>query len=181
MPVVRTMLDMNDVMAILTRKGYGVNRDRRYDLQLTIATERQYSSGAYERKLLKGLSREETHAVLGSAESPDEAALLFEDLSLGKISSAVEATRTESASTGLSAEALSNIIDNRVAFGVQQAVEPHMREIMQIKTDIAALVAELRTLTAEKPQKPEKKGRKSKVMTAEKADAILAELDPPAA
>lgn len=171
MPVVRTLLDINDVISILSRRGYGVNRNNQFDLQLSVAGPRKYQSGSFERILMKGLSRTEVKAVLEKAESHEEAAIMFEALSKGERVSAIEEMDETTASTGLSAQDIATIIDNRVANEVARALTPVMRDLEIMRAEIAKL--------RQTEPVPTKKIKKGKLPTHDETEALLASMNIP--
>lgn len=181
MPVVRTQIDIQDVAAILTSKGYIVNRNPRFQIQLGVKGTRQYSTGSFETELLRGISKQEAVAILERAETAQEAALLFEKLSLGQIASAVEQTQ-ERGNMGLTAEDLEGIISRRVANEVQRAFT-HMLD--PVLARLAKVEEELANLPSDPEAKKKCKGKKGKgkkedgMPTADETEAILAKMGIP--
>lgn len=184
------MLDMQDVMPILLARGYGVHRNRQYELQLTVAGKRQFkTTGAYERECLKGISRAEVEAVLQKAETFEEAANLFELMSKGEVVSLVEEVSGSTASTGLTAEQIASIIDSRVANRVREELAPLHSQLADFRTEMGALVEKCQDLLAAKKapvEEPVKRGRgrpkgsKNK-RSKEEVDRMVAELGIPTA
>lgn len=153
MPVQRTALDPLDVVEILTSKGYGVNRNQAYGIQLTVKGKRQFQNGSYERELLKPVSKEDWRAILERCETKEEAALKVESVSLGHTTSAVEETSEQRATTGLTAEQLAHIIDNSTKRCVDQEIEPFRKEIWERMTQIRQMLDEAKALLAKAPTK----------------------------
>lgn len=187
MPVVRTLIDIQDVIPILTAKGYGVNKNHAFHLQLTVQGQRQFSTGSWERVCLKGLGKTELTAILERAESAAEAALLVERVSLGQIASAVEETNPKGQGMGLSAEDLANIIDRRVSNEVDKRVAEIMADMTAMKAEFAKMVATAMeklggAKPAEAPVAPKKRGRPKKEIDRSnpEVDRILSEMNIPA-
>jgi len=189
MPVVRTVLDILDVLPLLSARGYGVNRNQRYGLQLTVATSRQFSNGSFERELLKPISKEDLGAILTRCESKEQAALMIENISLGKIHSAVEETQETTAATGLTAEQIAHIIDSRVASKVTEAIGPTLRELTAMRDELVSTLKAAESLLgrAEKQAKPTaapKKGAATKPKPGKKlsdaeVEAIVKDMNLP--
>lgn len=184
MPVVRSSLDPERVIPILRNRGYGVNQNHRFGLQLTVKTARKFSNGTHLYEPLKGISREDYTAILERCDTPEEAALKIEALSKGEILSAVEETRSESAATGLTAEQLATIIDNRVKNGVAAENQAVMAEILALRNEMREALAEVRKVAdafkpANQKRGPGRPPKNAKNPSKVQVDKMVASLNIP--
>ena len=181
MPVVYTKIDLDEVLALLKQRGYGFHSNRQYPLQLNVPSKTRFRKvdGQPHRELLRGITQVERDAILMKAQTIEDAAAMIEALATGQELSPIDALNTEQASSGLSADQISSLIQNRTNLAVTQELAPLRAEIASLKTEMSELLSAMKETFEQKAPKPKKADKQPKVhakRTDEEVDAILSKM-----
>lgn len=163
MPLVYEPIDIYDVKVALKRKGYGLHSARGVALQLNIAStdpKKKRRDGVPLREPLRAIQQFELADILKHSESVEEAVLHIENLSLGK-DLAPQETRSP-VDSGLSAEQVAHLIDNRVGLKVQQELEPFRVELRSTLDELKLMLQAVPMKGAVEEEEPPKSSRRKK-------------------
>lgn len=131
-------VEFREVLEVLTRRGYGVNHNRAYSLQLTKKDPTRIRRDKRpEVILLIGITAKDFSNVLLRNDSPEAAADEFEAISLGhKVGS--EPPQQSAIPNGLDADTMAKLVDNRTE-----------NKAVAIRSEVAAQLAEMKSLADE--------------------------------
>jgi hypothetical protein len=184
MPILKSRLDLPDVLQALKAKGYGFHSCRQYPVQLTVASKTRFRKvdGLPHREPLRGIPVAELEPILTNCETVEEAALQIERLSLGEIQSAVEEHRP-AGNSGISASELAKLVENRVRSVAGEEMNQFRSEMAQMRQDMAELaqsVVDAARAIQDAVPKAKAKARKLPAQTGkrtvEETDEILAQM-----
>lgn len=159
MPVAYRELDLDQVKAVLYRRGYGPSSGGQYALTFNKPTGKVFSTGVAERKPLPGVSQKQLDHILRFAEDVEDAANRIERIMLGQSTGDGPTVNAEAqiAQPGLSPSEVDAIVTARVQAEVAKLMGQHTAQmndwLAEVRKEILKLFSKVDKLEAAAPKK----------------------------
>lgn len=178
-------VEFREVLEVLTRRGYGVNHNRAYSLQLTKKDPTRIRRDKRpEVMLLVGVTAKDLSNVLLRHDSPESAADELEALALGhKVGT--EPPQQGAVQNGMDADTMARLVDNRTenkAVAIRTEVASQLAEMKSLADEMREAISALKNIAPAAPQKRRgrPKGSKNKPKEPE-GEAMVPDFGPPPA
>lgn len=160
MPVAYRELDLDQVKAVLFRRGYGPSSGGSFALTFNKPTGKVFSTGVAERKPLPGVTQKQLDTILRFAEDVEDAANRIERIMLGQSTGEEPTVNAEALvrQQGLSPTEVDALVTARVQTEVARLVGKHTEQISEwlgeVRQELLKLFTKVAKLESSSPKKP---------------------------
>lgn len=158
MALVYQEVGLPEVLRELSRRGYGLNQNRAYAVQLTIKSkERKRRDGRPEIILLIGISAEDLMNIRRRHDNPISAADEIEAISLGHQQSANQPATAAPAPVTVDPGFIAKIAENRASSEIAElrsVVTREIEDMRRLREEMTGILQVLRGDFAPKPPEP---------------------------
>lgn len=148
MPQVYQPVEKSKVIAILAKRGYGIDSCPGYEFRLATPTGKKRNDGSLRMQPIGGIRRDDWRRISKYSKDEEDAADQAEAICTGKALTGSTAALAEPQSAGPDLETLGKLVDNRVA-GIAAKVEANDQKLDRLSSLLERLL--LREATAETP------------------------------